>query len=29
MIKVCYVHAWKCPNKIHYFVQLTYANKKK
>jgi hypothetical protein len=28
IIKVHYMHIWKCCNEIHYFVQLIYANKK-
>lgn len=28
MINIHYTHAWKCHNEIHYFGQLTYANKK-
>jgi hypothetical protein len=28
VIKVHYLHIWKCHNESHYFVQLIYANKR-
>jgi hypothetical protein len=27
MMKVPYMHVWKCHNETSYFVQLTYASK--
>jgi hypothetical protein len=29
MVKVHYIHVWKCHNETHHFVQLIYANFKK